>query len=90
MSRIIYDVETAHYGGRNKKKKNRNKSNNWTHEKREVALRCISNASVLSDAANTFKCVLEKNPDSSLKEALDKVDKVIEDMKREFKNNYVL
>ena len=90
MTKIVYDVETVHYGGRNNrhKKKNRERRNKWNDEKRVIALRFINNASVLIDASNTFKQYLDKSPDSQLKEALDKVEGVIEDMKQEFKKNY--
>lgn len=89
MTKIVYDVETAHFGGRKPhKKKNRVHKNKWNDERRNIALRFINNASVLIDASNTFKQYLEKSPDSQLKEALDKVDCVIEDMKKEFKKNY--
>ena len=89
MTKIVYDVETVHYGGRNKnKKKHRDRKNKWNDERRVIALRFINNASVLIDASNTFKQYLDKSPDSQLKEALDKVEGVIEDMKQEFKKNY--
>lgn len=90
MRKIVYDIETAHYGGRggNKKKKNKDRSAKWSDEKRSLALRFINNASVLIDASSTFKKYLEKSPDSQLKEALEKVDGVIEEMKREFNKNY--
>jgi len=90
MTKIVYDVETAHFGGHGnrKKKKNKERNPNWKDEKRHIALRFINNASVLIDATTTFKQYLEKSPDSQLKEALEKVDGVIEDMKREFKKNY--
>ena len=91
MTKIVYDVETVHYGGKNKnknKKRHRDHRNKWNDERRVIALRFINNASVLIDASNTFKQYLDKTPDSQLKEALDKVEGVIEDMKQEFKKNY--
>ena len=90
MGKIIYEVETAHYGGKNKNKFKKNKTEEWVKEKRNIALRTISNAAVLADAASVLKAELEKHPDSSLKDAIKKIDGVIEEMRVDFKKNYTL
>lgn len=90
MRKIIYEVETAHYGGKNRNKFKKNKSEEWINEKRNIALRTISAAAVLSDVAKAMKAELEKHPDSSLKDAINKIDGVIEEMKVDFKKNYTL
>jgi hypothetical protein len=82
MRRIVYEVEMV--------KKEQPDAAKLDHEKRSLALRLINNASVLSEAAATFKAVLEKNPDSNLKSAVAKVDKVIEELRVDFKKNYKL
>lgn len=89
MRKIVYEVETAHYGGKNKKHKHR-KNEEWLHEKRNIALKTINNAAVLADAVKTMKDTLEVNPDSSLKDAIKKIDSVIEEMRIDFKKNYTL
>jgi len=86
MRRIIYDVQRA---GAEKQEK-RSDPQVWVTEKRSIALKLISNASVLSDAVTTFRSVLEKNPDADLKVAVAKIDKVIEDLKMDFKKTYKL
>lgn len=90
MRKIVYEVETAHYGGNSKNKFKKNKSEEWLSEKRNIALRTISTAAVLTDVAKVMKAELEKHPDSSLKDAINKIDNVIEEMRVDFKKNYTL
>lgn len=91
MGKIIYEVETAHYGGKNKNKsKNVNRNEEWVREKRNIALKSINNAAVLVDVAKTMKLAAEKHPDASLNDAIKKIDGIIEEMRVEFKKNYTL
>jgi hypothetical protein len=86
MRRVVYDIENF------KQEKKRNKtpedSQNWLFEKRNMALKLINNASALSDAVGVCNHVLEKNPDSELKFAVEKINKVIEELRNDFKKNY--
>jgi len=87
MRRIVYNVENVKQDVR-KYGKNPDDSQNWISEKRNIALKLINNASALSDAVGVFNHVLEKNPDSELKGAVEKINKVIEELRNDFKKNY--
>ena len=82
MRRIVYEVEKVSGN------KTLEKQNDWSFEKQKIAFKLINNASILTDAVQTCKDVLEKNPDAELKGAIAKIDKVIEELKIDFKKNY--
>lgn len=86
MRRVVYDIEN--FKQEKKHSKNLEDSQNWLSEKRNIALKLINNASALSDAVGACNHVLEKNPDSELKFAVEKINGVIEELKKDFKKNY--
>lgn len=87
MRKIILDVKTAHYGGREQKN---SPNEDWIREKRVFAMKTINNATILSEAVTKVKNIAETSQDSALKEAIEKIDSVIEEMRGDFKKNYVL
>jgi len=82
MRRIVYEVEKINSN------KQLEKQNDWSFEKQKIAFKLINNASILTDAVQTCRNILEKNPDSELKVAIAKIDGVIEELKIDFKKNY--
>ena len=82
MRRIVYEVEKI------SSSKSTEKQPDWSFEKQKIAFKLINNASILTDAVQTCRNVLEKNPDAELKAAVAKIDKVIEELKTDFKKNY--
>jgi len=87
MRKIVFDVKNVYSTGR---EQNKGPSEEWTREKRNFALKTINNAKILTEAVSKFKNVAEKNPDTALEEAIEKIDSVIEEMRVDFKKNYVL
>jgi len=71
-------------------KKESPESNKWAFEKRELALKLINNASMLTNASSVFRKILEKNPDPDLRQAVKQVDEVVEELKTNFNKNYFI
>ena len=85
MKRIVYEVERVQAQG-----KPRSEDREWVSEKRVMALKLINNASALSDAVTVVKRALGHNENSDVNAAVEKIDGVIEELKLEFKKNYIL
>ena len=85
MKRIVYEVERvqSHH-------KDRADTSEWVSEKRVMALKLINNASALSDAVSVVKNAIGQDAGSELSDAVAKIDGVIEELKLEFKKNYIL
>jgi hypothetical protein len=71
-------------------KKESSESKKWLFEKRDLALKMLSTAKVLDEASTVFRRALEKNPDAELRTAVRDVEGVIEELRSDFKKNYVI
>lgn len=92
---IIYDVEqkppTVVSQSHNQIREAQNKKDSWTAEKKRRALKTIENASVLSDVVKSIELLklIDPNKDGFLiKNAIEKILTIVEEMKLEFKKDY--
>jgi len=92
---VIYDFEqkkpktsVEHSEDVKNSKKNQDP---WSIEKRKRAMKTIENAGVLSDIAKSIKALKLDDPGTDapvIKEAIEKISSIVEEMKLEFKKDY--
>lgn len=92
---IVYDVEqtkseisSAHS---DRIQDSQKKQETWSQEKRKRAMKTIHNAGVLNDIVKSIKEIKLNDPNSDgpvIKEAIDKIASIVEEMKLEFKKDY--
>lgn len=92
---IVYDVERKPSAGTNRsynqKREVENKKDSWTIEKRRRAMKTIENASVLSDVVKSIESLKLTDPNKDglvIKNAIEKISIIVEEMKLEFKKDY--
>ena len=92
---IVYDVEHKPSAGTNRsynqKREVQNKKDSWTIEKRRRAMKTIENVSVLSDVVKSIESLKLTDPNKDgliIKNAIDKISIIVEEMKLEFKKDY--
>lgn len=92
---IVYDVEqtkseisSAHS---DRIQDSQKKQETWSQEKRKRAMKTIENAATLSNVVKSIKEIKLNDPNSDgpvVKEAIDKIASIVEEMKLEFKKDY--
>jgi hypothetical protein len=68
-----------------------NKKDSWTIEKRRRAMKTIENASTLSDIVRSIESLKLTDPTRDgvvIKNAIEKISTIVEEMKQEFKKDY--
>ena len=68
-----------------------NKKDSWTVEKRRRAMKTIENASTLSDIVRSIESLKLTDPTRDgvvIKNAIEKISTIVEEMKQEFKKDY--
>jgi len=94
---IVYDVDTTKNRGTasrfyKKEKDNSQNKEAWIIEKRQRALKTINNVSILNDVIKNIKSLKisteQQNNDKVLKEAVETIASIVEEMKLEFKKDY--
>ena len=92
---VIYDVEQKRppiiNSQLNQIKEAQNKKGSWTVEKRARAVKTIEYASVLSNIAKSIESLklIDPNVDGLVvKNVIEKISTIVEEMKLEFKKDY--
>jgi len=92
---VVYDVEqkkpTIASGHSDKVKETKNKQDSWALEKRKRAMKVIHNAGILSDIVKSIEHLNLSDPNRDglvIKEAVEKISTIVEEMKQEFKKDY--
>jgi len=94
---IVYDVDTTKNCGTasNFYKKEKDNSQNkeaWIIEKRQRALKTINNVSILNEVIKNIKSLKisteQQNNGKILKEVVETIALIVEEMKLEFKKDY--
>jgi hypothetical protein len=83
---IVYDVETKKLDS-----KSEIKSDKSLNEKKQRAIRTIHNASTLSKIVKSIERLKLTDPSNDgpvIKEAIEKISSIVEEMKSEFKKDY--
>jgi len=82
------DVATSHSADI---RQSNNKKDSWTVEKRRRAMKTIENASTLSDIVRSIESLKLTDPTKDgivIKNAIEKISTIVEEMKQEFKKDY--
>jgi len=92
---VVYDVEqkkpeseTRHS---EKLQTSNKKQETWENEKRRRAMKTIENASVLSGIVKSIETLKLNDPNEDgqiVKEAVEKISTIVEEMRKEFKKDY--
>jgi len=92
---VVYDVEqkkpesvTKHS---EKIQTSNKKQETWENEKRRRAMKTIENASVLSGIVKSIETLKLNDPNEDgqvVKEAVEKISTIVEEMRKEFKKDY--
>jgi len=94
---IVYDVDTTKNCGTashfyKKEKDNLQNKEAWIIEKRQRALKTINNVSILNEVIKNIKSLKisteQQNNGKILKEVVETITLIVEEMKLEFKKDY--
>lgn len=88
---VIYDVEQRKPEVKSGNSDNQRKKDPVAAERRQRALRTIHNASTLSKIVESIESLKLTDPSKDgpvIKEAIDKISTIVEEMKLEFKKDY--
>ena len=85
------DVASGHSDNIREVNNKNNKKDSWTIEKRRRAMKTIENASTLSDIVRSIESLKLTDPTRDgvvIKNAIEKISTIVEEMKQEFKKDY--
>ena len=92
---VIYEVEQKQpdvaSGYSDNIREANSKKDSWTVEKRRRAMKTIENASTLSDIVRSIESLKLTDPTRDgvvIKNAIEKISTIVEEMKQEFKKDY--
>ncbi|NBO99903.1 MAG: hypothetical protein EBU90_07210 [Proteobacteria bacterium] len=92
---IVYDVEQKKPESATKHSEkiqaNNTKQESWEKEKRIRAMKTIENASVLSGIVKSIETLKLNDPNEDgqvIKEAVEKISSIVEEMRKDFKKDY--
>jgi len=92
---VVYDFEqkkpNASSEHSDSLKSSKNEKDSWTVEKRKRAMKTIHNAGVLSDIVKSIETLKLNDPRADgpvIKEAIEKISSIVQEMKLEFKKDY--
>ncbi len=92
---VVYEVEQKKAdfvsGHSDNIREANNKKDSWTIEKRRRAMKTIENASTLSDIVRSIESLKLTDPTKDgvvIKNAIEKISTIVEEMKQEFKKDY--
>jgi hypothetical protein len=92
---VVYEVEQKKPDVATRRdadiRQSNNKKDSWTVEKRRRAMKTIENASTLSDIVRSIESLKLTDPTRDgivIKEAVEKISTIVEEMKQEFKKDY--
>ena len=92
---VIYEVEQKQHdvasGHSDNIREANSKKDSWTVEKRRRAMKTIENASTLSDIVRSIESLKLTDPTRDgvvIKNAIEKISTIVEEMKQEFKKDY--
>ena len=92
---VVYEVEQKQpdvaSGHSDNIREVNNKKDSWTIEKRRRAMKTIENASTLSDIVRSIESLKLTDPTRDgvvIKNAIEKISTIVEEMKQEFKKDY--
>lgn len=90
---LVYDVETKRVNTRTQRSTDflDKTSDKTTTEKKQRAIRTINNASALSKIVESIETLKLNDPQKDgpiVKEAVEKISTIVEEMKLEFKKDY--
>lgn len=92
---VVYEVEQKKpdvaSGHSDNIREANNKKDSWTIEKRRRAMKTIENASTLSDIVRSIESLKLTDPTKDgvvIKNAIEKISTIVEEMKQEFKKDY--
>jgi hypothetical protein len=72
-------------------KNSKKTQDSWSNEKRRRAMKTIQNAGVLSEIVKSIETLKLNDPGSDgpvIKDAIEKISSIVEEMKLEFKKDY--